>query len=158
MIADWPSVLEATALAAALRGSAWAYPLVNAGHILGVALVVGSIVPLDLRLLGVWRSLPLAPLWQVLTRTAAVGLGLAILCGVLLFITRASAYVQSPLFIAKMILVGVGMANALALHGTIPNPYRTAAAKMPWRVRFAAGVSLAAWLAALVLGRMVGYF
>ena len=59
MIEDWAAALEATALATGLRNSVWSYPLVNAAHILGVALLVGSIVPLDLRLLGAWRSAPL---------------------------------------------------------------------------------------------------
>ena len=69
MSPDWLVALEATALAGALRGSVWAYPLVNAAHILGVALLVRGILPLDLRLLGAWR---------VLTRMAGAGLGLAI--------------------------------------------------------------------------------
>jgi hypothetical protein len=153
--------LEATELAQALRGSAWAYLLVNAGHIFGVALLVGGIVPLDLRLMGLWRSLPLVPLWQVLTRTAAVGLLLAVVCGTLLFSTRAAAYVQSSLFIFKMLLVAVGLANAAALHlagfrrlqGLPPT-----GSNMPMRIRIAAGISLTAWLTALVLGRLVGYF
>lgn len=52
MLGQWLAALEATELARALRDSVWIYPLVNAGHILGVALLVGSIVPLDLRLLS----------------------------------------------------------------------------------------------------------
>lgn len=161
MIGEWASVLEATALAQALRGSAWAYPLVNAGHIFGVALLVGGIVPLDLRLLGLWRALPLAPLWQVLTRTAAVGLVLAVVFGALLFSTRASAYVHSPLFVFKMLLVAVGLANAAALHLTGRRRWQdlpTTGSNVPMRLRIAAGISLTAWLTALVLGRLVGYF
>ena len=99
MIGEWLVALEATAVAGALRGSVWAYPLVNAVHILGVALLVGAMLPLDLRLLGAWRSVPLAPLWRVLTRTASAGLGLAMVCGTLLFITRATEYAASGLFI-----------------------------------------------------------
>jgi hypothetical protein len=153
--------LEATALAQALRGSAWAYPLVNAGHIFGVALLVGGIVPLDLRLLGLWRAMPLAPLWQVLTRTAAVGLLLAVVCGALLFSTRAAAYVHSSLFVSKMLLVAVGMVNAAALHLTGFRSLQDLPAAdlhIPMRIRIAAGISLTAWLTALVLGRLVGYF
>lgn len=116
MIEEWPAALEATPLATALRGSVWVYPLVNAAHILGVALLVGSIVPLDLRLLGVWRSVPLTPLWGVLTRTAGAGLILAMIFGALLFITRASEYTASNLFISKMAVVALGTANALALR------------------------------------------
>ena len=100
MLEGWAATLEATELAAALRNSVWSYPLVNASHIFGVALLVGSIVPLDLRLLGAWRSVPLAPLWTVLSRIAGIGLVMAIIFGVLLFITRATEYVASNFFIA----------------------------------------------------------
>lgn len=161
MIEEWPAVLEATELAAALRGSVWGYPLVNAAHILGVALLVGSMVPLDLRLLGAWRSVPLAPLWRVLTRTAGAGLVLAMVFGTLLFITRATEYTASNLFISKMVVVGVGTANALALRMLAQaglSGITSTNGKPPARLRLAGGVSLAAWLTALTLGRLVGYF
>ena len=161
MIGDWLVALEATAVAGALRGSVWAYPLVNTVHILGVALLVGAMLPLDLRLLGAWRSVPLAPLWRVLTRTAGAGLGLAMVCGTLLFITRATEYASSGLFISKMVVVGVGTANAVALRTLMPKaiaPMRSALEKPPVRVQLAGGISLAAWLTALLLGRLVGYF
>jgi len=161
MIGEWLAVLEGTALARALRDSVIVYPLVNAAHIAGIALLVGSIVPLDLRLLGAWRRVPLAPLWHVLTRTAASGLALAIVAGALLFSTRATEYVESSLFVCKMMAVGVGTANALALRiigaeevlrtqPTNARPLR--------RVQLAGGISLVAWLTTLTLGRLVGYF
>jgi hypothetical protein len=156
MIEQWAALLEATALATALRNSVWSYPLVNAAHILGVALLVGSIVPLDLRLLGAWRSAPLAPLWAILTRTAGAGLVLAVIFGTLLFITRATEYVSSNLFIAKMFTVAIGAGNALALR--IPSQAQSNERKPPFRLLFAAGLSLAVWLTALILGRLVGYF
>jgi hypothetical protein len=161
MIEDWAAALEATALAIALRNSVWSYPLVNAAHILGVALLVGSIVPLDLRLLGAWRTAPLAPLWNILTRTAGAGFLLAIIFGMLLFITRATEYIASNLFLAKMAVVIIGTANAMALRTPPPSDtsgITSAEAMPPLRLRLAAGVSLTAWLAALTLGRLVGYF
>lgn len=156
MIDHWAAALEATSLAAALRNSVWSYPLVNAAHILGVALLIGSIVPLDLRLLGMWQPVPLAPLWFVLTRTAGAGLVVAVVFGALLFITRASEYVGSSLFVTKMVLVAVGAANALVLRKT--DSAALGARRSSVRIRFGAGVSLAAWLGALTLGRLVGYF
>jgi hypothetical protein len=161
MIEEWPAALEATPLATALRGSVWVYPLVNAAHILGVALLVGSIVPLDLRLLGVWRSVPLTPLWGVLTRTAGAGLILAMIFGALLFITRASEYTASNLFISKMAVVALGTANALALRvlpQTQVSEITSTKGKPPARLRFAGGISLVTWLTALTLGRLIGYF
>jgi hypothetical protein len=161
MIGEWTAALEATEVATALRNSVWSYPLVNTAHIFGVTLLIGSVVPLDLRLLGLWGSIPLAPLWAVLTRTAAIGLGLAIIFGTLLFITRATEYAASNLFIAKMILVLLGTANTLMLR--IPTPAQVSPiASNQWkpstRLQVAAGISLAAWLSAMTLGRLVGYF
>lgn len=158
---EWLAVLEATALAGALRRSVWAYPLVNAAHILGVALLVGAIVPLDLRLLGAWRSAPLAPLWRVLTRTAGAGLILASVFGILLFITRATEYAASNLFLSKMVVVGAGTTNALILRRVSPDDFLrlpSPTGKPPGRLQLAGGLSLAAWLTALTLGRLVGYF
>jgi hypothetical protein len=157
MIGRWLVVLEATAVAQALRDSVWVYPLVNAGHILGVALLIGSIVPLDLRLLCAWRSVPLAPLWRVLTRTAAFGLALAAGFGALLFVTRATEYAASPFFVAKMAVVGAGILNALLLRIAAP-ALQPGTGRPSLRLRLTAGFSLAAWLAALTLGRLVGYF
>jgi hypothetical protein len=158
MVGEWLAALEATALAEALRGSVLAYPLINTAHVLGVALLVGAIVPLDFRLLGFWRSLPVAPLWRVLTHTAAAGLVLAILFGTLLFISRATEYAASALFIYKMIAVGTGTINALALRTFKPEDLSSTNSMPPWRIRLAAGLSLVCWLAAIILGRLVGYF
>lgn len=166
MAADWAQALEALPLARALRDSVWVYPLVNAGHILGVALLVGAILPLDLRLLGGWRTLPLAPLWRALGATAAVGLLMAAALGALLFTARASEYVASPFFQAKMAVVAAGIVNAIALRVAMRGRLTSATTAerssaeehLPARVRVAALLSLIAWLAALTLGRLVGYF
>jgi hypothetical protein len=161
MIDQWLAGLEATWLARSLRDSVWIYPLVNTGHIAGVALLVGSIVPLDLRLLALWQSWPLAPLWHVLTRTAAAGLVMAILFGSLLFIARATEYAASPFFLAKIIVVGAAVVNAIAVRVAFPRLISKAKPPdgAPSRgVRLAALFSLIAWLAALTLGRLVGYF
>jgi hypothetical protein len=157
VVGDWLAGLEAITLSRALRDSVWIYPLVNAGHLLGIALLIGSIVPLDLRLLGFWRSQSIAPLWNVLTRVAAFGLALAAICGVLLFITRATEYAASGFFLAKMAVVGTAGANALVLRWI--GPVRLSNGwPLPRYVRFSAAVSLVAWITALILGRLVGYF
>jgi hypothetical protein len=161
MIGEWTAALEATQIATALRNSSWSYPLVNTAHIFGVALLIGSVMPLDLRLLGLWGSVPLAPLWAVLTRTAGIGLVVAIIFGALLFITRATEYVASNLFIAKMFLVLLGTANTLMLRmPTEAKESHIASTRVnpSARLRVAAGISLAAWVSALTLGRLIGYF
>ena len=161
MFDEWLSAVQTLELARALRDSVWAYPLINAGHLLGISLLVGAIIPLDLRLLGAWPSLPLAPLWRVLTVMAGAGLVIAIVCGSLLFITRATEYAASTFFLAKMSVVVAGVINAVVLLNMVARIFHHTVGSsiiISRRVRYSAGLSLVIWLGALILGRLVGYF
>lgn len=142
-LSAWAASVEALPLVAALKASRWTYPLVNAGHLLGVALVVGSVVPMDLRLLrgdggATW-----------LRAYAAAGLVLAATTGAVLFTAQAGDYLRSGWFQAKMAVLVAALVN-VALHPRL-------AALPDGRRRLAAGASLAAWPAVLILGRMIGY-
>ena len=137
------AALEATRLAQFLKASTWIYPLVNAGHILGIALLVGAVVPMDLRLL---RG-DAGAIW--LRRYAATGLALAAFCGALLFVTQAQDYVRSDWFLAKMLVLAAAMANVMLHPRLAPLP--------PRRRQCAAAISLLAWPTVLLLGRMIGY-
>lgn len=146
--------LEQAAPVAALRESTLAFPLVNAIHIIGIGLLFGSIVALDLRVLG-WRreSGSAEGFTRLLVPVAIGGLLIAIPAGLLMFATDARAYAASPLFQAKMVLVALAIGNALWLRTTVrrgPVPQ--------WREALAAGASILLWLGAIVLGRLVGYF
>lgn len=140
------AALEATALAQFLKGSRWVYPLVNAGHIFGIALLVGAVIPLDLTLSGLIKRIDPRAAASLLRPFALTGLLLAFLCGALLFITQAGDYLNNPIFLAKMVLVAAATLNAV-LHLRIG----------PARGRAMALVSLAIWPTVLLLGRLVGY-
>jgi len=146
--------LEQAAPVAALRDSYLAYPLVNALHIIGIALLFGAIVALDLRLIG-WRrgADPIDRLAAQLLPVAIGGLALAIPTGLLLFATDARAYAASPLFQAKVLLIGLAIANALWLRRS---DWRRPGAGR--RVALAGAASIGLWLGAIVLGRLIGYF
>lgn len=149
--------LEAVPPSIWLRRSGTLYLLVNAAHIGAIGLLIGSIVPLDLRLLGVIKPGPLAVLAPVLARTAAVGLGLAVLTGALLFSVRPLEYLENPAFAAKMGLLVAGAANAWLVHrgrawagvagGSLPSS----------GLRLQAGASLLLWLGCVVAGRWIGF-
>jgi hypothetical protein len=149
-----PAALEGTAVAEALRFSRWGYAAVNAAHILCFALLVGAIVPLDLRLLGLWRAVPRAALAQVLVPVAAAGLLLAMATGLLLFSVRAREYAELGVFQVKLALVAVGTLAALALHVRhgvlLEDAGRT---RLAWH----AGLSMACWLGALACGRLIAF-
>ena len=112
---DLASAIQASDLARALRQSRWTYPAINAAHILGVALLVGAVVPMDLRLIGVWRSdVRLQTVLRLLRPLAVAGAALALVTGALLFVVQASEYAATRLFYAKMALVAIGLGHALA--------------------------------------------
>lgn len=149
-IAGWP-------VGAALRHSALLYLLVNAAHILAIGLLMGAIVPLDLRLLGFFGNTSLEVLGPFLSRAAAVGLALAITTGLCLFSVRPAAYVTNAAFLAKIALLGIGAVNAVSVH--MGGAWRAAVNGGPvsWRLRIPAAVSLTVWPAALLAGRWIGF-
>lgn len=108
--------LEASPLAEALSASRYAYPLVNAAHILALATLFGSILALDLRLLGAFRAVPARPLARVLPRVAATGLAFAMLTGFLLFFVEPLDYAGNRAFLVKVSLVAIGAIHALLVH------------------------------------------
>lgn len=160
VLAEALAALQNLAPVAALRTSRWVYPLVNAGHIVGIALLFGAILPLDLRLLGAWRQVPLASLARVLVPTATAGLALAAACGLLLFAVSATKYAATPLFWVKMSLIAVAVANALLLRRS---PDWTLArvpeltADPTARLKSAGLLSLGLWLAVILCGRLLAY-
>lgn len=149
-LAAWP-------VAAALRASPTLYPLVNAAHVLGIGLLLGAAATLDLRLLGGFRRAALDQIGPPLVRVAAAGLGLAAVTGFLLFTTRPVAYAENPAFLAKLGLVGLGLANIAWLHGAGAWRRALATGMVPGRLRAGAAVSLACWIAALLAGRWIGF-
>lgn len=149
--------LEAWPVAAALRRSAVLYPLVNAAHILGIGLLVGPIVTLDLRILGLFRRTPLPVLGPPLVRMAAAGFGLALATGLLLFSVRPADYAANPAFLAKLGLILGGLLNVLALRLGTGWGRALAGEGVGPPVRFAAAVSLLVWLGAVLAGRWIAF-
>ena len=114
----WAALLEQSSLGATLRGSVWLYPAVECLHIVGFALLVGSIVSFDVRSLRA-RSLETVEILAAqLLPVARTGFALAVPMGLLLFITEATAYLANPLFLAKLVLIALRPRQ----HRLVPPP------------------------------------
>lgn len=153
------AALQDSTLSQLLRSSIWLYPLVSIGHVVGIALLFGAIVPLDLRLMGLFRRVPLEHLANTLVRVAVTGLMLALLTGSLLFATRPLDYVAEPLFGIKLGLLGAAVVNALVLRWT-PRWREESVGRMEpplpaWRLHGLLSVML--WLGVIAAGRLIGY-
>ena len=148
------AALEGTALAQALRSSRWGYAAVNTAHVFAIALLIGSVVPLNLRLLGVWRGISRQAVVRVLAPVAACGLILALLTGPLLFAVRAVEYSDIGFLQLKLAFIAVGILSTLALcrtHGfLLEDAPRT-------RLVVHAILSTGCWVGALVCGRLIAF-
>ncbi len=143
--------LAATPLAQWIRYSRWGYAIVNTAHVFGVALLVGASVPLNLRLLGVWRGVKQEPLARILAPMAACGLALAIITGSLLFLTDPLGYVGLNLFLIKIGLVFAATIHALTFY------FGKGFSTNPIRLKLVGGLSLVVWLCVLVMGRFIAF-
>jgi hypothetical protein len=159
---DFLAWLEGSALGHAMRGSGvWTYGLVNLGHILGVATLFGSALVLDLRLLGMWRTVPLPSIAGATVPVATTGFVIAALTGVALLATKATEYNHNPFLLIKFPAIAIGILN-VAFVTSRPG-WKTMGRREPTpheRRTLAIGgaVSLAAWLTAIGAGRMIGYW
>ena len=150
---------ERTALATGLRSSTWGYPAVEAVHIWGLAVLIGTAVAFDLRLLGVSSKLPVEALARFLLPCARAAFALTALSGALLFSTQATTFAVQPLFYVKMSIIGVAVVNSTIFQRGVFRSVEAwgSARDTPAAAKGAALVSMTAWTAALVCGRFLAY-
>jgi hypothetical protein len=156
--------LEASGLGQAMRQWLWLYPSVEIVHILGIGLLFGSIAVLDLRLLGFSRSISVKRLASHVLPWTAASFLLIIPSGLAMFTAHATEFVQSEVFVLKMLLILAAGLNAGLFH-TIT--FRTAdvwdSEEMrklppPPSARAAGAISLLLWIAVISCGRLLAYF
>jgi hypothetical protein len=151
------AALEASPLGAWARGSDLAYPVANLVHLLGLVLLVGGIGLLDLRLTGLFRSLPVETLSRVLTPLAIAGLALLGLGGAVMFSADATALFASTVFRWKVALIALALANAAAFRWLWRRRMARWDLAPPLAGRVMAGGSLGLWLIIAGLGRWIAY-
>lgn len=154
--------LEGSALGHVMRESgAWTYGLVNLAHILGVSSLFGAVLVLDLRLLGVWRRVPLASITRPTVTVAATGFVVAASTGLCLITANATEYVGNPFLLVKFPAIAVGLMNAAVvrtLAGWKAKDTRELTRREQRQLAAAGAVSLASWLTAIAAGRLIGYW
>lgn len=150
--------VQESALGHLMRSSPALYPTVEILHILGFVVLVGSIVALDLRLLGFGRAIAIEPLARLLLPLARGGFLVAISMGLLLFSADAAHVVRNPAFQAKLLLIAAALVNIVIAHA---GPWRRLArwhAEASGGAKVTALASLLLWLAAICAGRLIAYF
>lgn len=130
----------------------WAYPMLEVIHLLGISLILGNLILVELRVLGIGRTLPIAPLVRTALPLVLAGATLCIVSGTLMFASQAGELLANRVFTLKMILLALAAANAVWFH------LRGSLERLDALARAGALVSLALWLTILALGRWIAYY
>lgn len=154
--------LQASPLGHAMRESGvWTYGVVNLVHILGVATLFGSVLVLDLRLLGVWRTVALSAISKPTVSLSAAGFVIAAASGICLLATKATDYVGNPFLYIKFPAIGLGLLNVAVLSRVSAwkqHQSRDLTSREETKLAVFGGISLVCWLTAISAGRMIGYW
>ena len=146
----------------AIRNSGvWTYALLNLTHILGIASLFGAVLTLDLRLLGAWRSVPLAAIARPVLPIATAGFFVAAASGLCMLATNGTEYIGNPFLPLKFGFIGLGLINVVIVNRLPAWKQRAAgppSARGARQLAVVGGVSLVCWLAAVTCGRMIGYW
>jgi hypothetical protein len=152
--------LQDTALAQTISQSTWAFPTIESIHVIAIALVVGSIAVLDLRILGLsWKERSVTAIAKDVLPWTWGCFVVAVVAGSLMFISAAAKYVVDLPFQLKMFLILMAGVNMIVFHRyTYPDvAFWDKENPPPFRAKLAAGLSLALWIGVVTCGRLVSF-
>ena len=134
-----------------LRSHPYAYPALEVVHIAGIALLLGNLVLLELRVFGWGAALPIRELARLSLGLAIAGFALAAMSGVLMFTSQAQELLANRAFTLKMLLLTVAACNAAWFHG------RNSLVKLDGLAKAQMVFSTVIWLAVVACGRWIAY-
>ncbi len=135
----------------AIASSPWAYPVLESLHIIGVALLLGNLVLLELRVWGGGAELPVQPLARLALSISLAGFALLAATGLLMFAAAPGEMLANRTFVIKMGLVMLAGLNAAFFHA------RQGLQRLDTTARVQTLMSLGLWVAVIICGRWIAY-
>ena len=153
-MSDFLFKLESLPLSLWIQSSDWGYPILLTFHSLGLGLLVGLLLVMDLRLLGYLKPLPLSGLSKFMP-WVWVGFTANAISGVMLFMADATKDYYANSFRIKMACIVIAVTIAVYINKTVLRkggdaPITTPAKALAW-------VSIASWAGAIIAGRLIAY-
>ena len=130
---------------------AFAYPLLEALHIVGIAMLLGSLLLIELRVWGFGAALPVEPLARLALPLTLAGFALAATTGSLMFASQPGDLIANRVFVVKMGLVMLAGLNAASFHA------RGGLQRVDPMARAQTLMSVGIWLAVIFCGRWIAY-
>ena len=136
------------------------FPLIESVHVVAICLVVGSILAIDLRLLGLASlNRSVSGVTRGILPLTWCAFAVAVASGILMFISNATKYLENGYFIAKMFLICAAGLNMVIFHLiSAKNQHRWEnEARLPLGARLAGGLSILLWISVVACGRWIGF-
>jgi hypothetical protein len=152
--------LQESSLGVAIAASPWLFPTIETVHVVAIALVIGSISMLDLRLLGKrWLRFPVTALAGYTLPLTWAAFAVAAVSGGLMFISNAAVYGVNRAFQLKFLLIAAAGLNMLSFHATTYKSVLSWQTQLPPppRAQLAGCLSLAFWIGVVAAGRWIGF-
>ncbi len=155
----WESI-EYSSLGISIAESLWAFPLIESFHVMALVTVFGTVLIMDLRLLGLASTkVPVTQMSSDTLKWTWIGFVIAAITGTLLFISKASTYMVNPYFLTKMGLMAAAGLNMVIFHFLT---YKSVASwdsekALPTAAKVAGGLSILFWLIIVFCGRAIGF-
>jgi hypothetical protein len=135
----------------ALAAHPWAYPALEAAHVLGIALLVGNLVLLELRVWGAASALPVQALARLALAVSLAGFGLVVVTGLAMFSAQPNELLANRAFVLKMGLIALAGVNAAVFHA------RQGLTRLDAVARAQTALSLGLWVLVIICGRWIAY-
>ena len=150
--------LKETQFSLYVNTHAWVWPTCETLHFIGMALLIGCVGILDLRLLGVGKQLPVRPLHRLIPYGIA-GFVINLITGIIFFIGIPNQYAYNIAFILKMALVVIAGINVLVFYGTVYGATEALGPgdDAPLKAKVVAAVSIVVWFGVMYFGRMLPF-
>jgi len=150
--------VEGSAVNQWVIGSAWVWPIMEIIHFIGLSLLLGSLLVIDLRMAGFFRRISVVATHKLLP-FVFLGFFMNLVTGTLFVMGDPARYTANIGFWWKMTLVCVAGLNALWFWIKVNDDMKTwePHADTPGIAKVIAWVSLAAWFGVLLLGRLIPY-
>lgn len=155
----WESI-QYSELGISIAESLWAFPTLETIHVIALVTVFGTILIMDLRLLGVAsQNYPVTAMSRDTLKWTWMGFVVAAITGTLLYISKASSYMINPFFMGKMLLLAIAGLNMAYFHRvtwkTVENWDQSPA--VPTSAKVAGITSLLFWVTIVFFGRAIGF-
>lgn len=134
-----------------LKTNPYAYPSLEILHIIGIALVFGTLWIIDMRIFGLMRNFDVNQLAKYVIPWTIAGFLLVAITGFTMFVSRAGDLINNPAFVVKMCLIFAAGTNAAVLHARGAIDAKTVITKVQ------ALLSILIWVAVIACGRWIAY-